>query len=136
MSGKLTVVVLTPTKQLVRSEADMVVAPSAMGEIGILPEHLPLVADLRPGIVEIRDGAAVDRIAVSGGFVEVDRRQVTVLVETAERQDDIDVEHCRKAMAESEIKMKDLPTDDPNYQAAWQRLERNRARVELVSSAR
>ena len=84
MADKLKVTVVTPTQQVVRAEADMVLAPAVLGQVGILPNHRPLLADLGTGPVELRDGAQVHRYNITGGFLEVNANAVLVLAESAE----------------------------------------------------
>lgn len=70
-------------------EADMVSAPAADGEIGILPGHAPVLALLRAGVVRIRavDGSR-HAVRVDAGFLSVDSNQVTVVVDSAEVEPD------------------------------------------------
>jgi F-type H+-transporting ATPase subunit epsilon len=71
-------------------EADMVVAPGEAGELGVLPEHVPLLTRIRPGTVRIRHGAEEEVIYVSGGMMEVQPDRVTVLADTSIRAHDLD----------------------------------------------
>ena len=90
--AKLNVALVTPERQVARVEVDMVTAPSVMGEVGILPDHQPLLASLEEGPVRLRAGANTEIYAVSGGFLEVDRNRVSILAETAEHTSEIDEE--------------------------------------------
>ncbi len=130
----LTVTFVTPDKQVSKGEVDMVLAPSALGEVGILPNHRPLLADLVPGIVELRHGGGskVERFAVSGGFLEVDRNHVAILVEAAERPEDIDVERAQKALAAAETALKKLSPSDPEYDDSQARARRARVRLQVA----
>lgn len=82
-----------------------VTIPTADGEITVLPEHIPLVSVLVPGVLTLRAKDGQDRhVAVSGGFVHVEPKAVVVLADTAERADDIDAtraEQARKRAAEA-----------------------------------
>ncbi|HEX3097217.1 MAG TPA: F0F1 ATP synthase subunit epsilon [Usitatibacter sp.] len=71
-------------------EAERVVAPGEAGELGILPEHVPLLTRIRPGTVRIRNGAEEEVIYVSGGMMEVQPDRVTVLADTSVRAHDLD----------------------------------------------
>ena len=71
-------------------EADMVIAPGEAGELGVLPEHVPLLTRVRPGTVRIRHGAEEEVIYVSGGMMEVQPDSVTVLADTSVRAHDLD----------------------------------------------
>lgn len=79
-------------ERLLKSEpVEMVVVPCADGDIGVLPDHSPLIATVRPGLIDVHtNGRVGERIFVSGGFCEVTPVRCTVLAEEAVRLDDID----------------------------------------------
>lgn len=78
--------------------AEMVVAPSINGELGILPYHAPLLARLKPGTVRIvRGGETRESVFVSGGLMEVQPHAVTILADTAQRSRDLDETAARTA---------------------------------------
>jgi F-type H+-transporting ATPase subunit epsilon len=92
MAGKIAFELVSPERLLESSEADMVVVPGAEGDFGVLPGHVPLISTLRPGVIEIYDGATVrQRIMVTGGFAEVSNDRLTVLVEEAMPLADVSV---------------------------------------------
>jgi F-type H+-transporting ATPase subunit epsilon len=132
--ARLQVTVVTPEKQVTKGEVDQVVAPSAMGQVGILPNHRPLLAELVPGIVELWTGERVERLATAGGYLEVDRNQVRVLVETAERPDEVDLERAQKALSDAEGQLKKASPLDPEYADAQQKAERARVRVAIATA--
>ncbi|TCS63588.1 ATP synthase F1 subunit epsilon [Varunaivibrio sulfuroxidans] len=92
---------VSPQKLLKSQPVDMVVVPCAEGDIGVLPGHTPLIATVRPGVVDIHDdGKVAERIFVAGGFVEVTAVRCTLLAEEAIAIADInraDVEERLKA---------------------------------------
>ncbi len=132
--AQLTVAVVTPQKQVTRGEVDQVVAPSVLGQVGILPSHRPLLADLVPGVVELHSDGKAERYAISGGFIEVDRDTVTLAVETAERPADIDVPRAQAALADAESQMKKLDPLSEAYGEQRARAERARVRVRVGAS--
>src|ERR1041384_8302885 len=79
--------IVTPEKQVMSDTVDMVTVPTLSGEAGILPNHAPLISALKPGVLSFTKSGAVQKLAVSGGFVEVGVNTVSVLVETAETAD-------------------------------------------------
>ncbi|WP_167631913.1 F0F1 ATP synthase subunit epsilon [Mariprofundus ferrooxydans] len=102
MSAKMSVLVATAEREVYRGECSFLVAPGAAGELGIMPKHTPLIAQLCAGELRITKGVdEIDEVFVSGGFVEVQPDMVTVLADSAERAIDIDeaqaVEAERKA---------------------------------------
>jgi F-type H+-transporting ATPase subunit epsilon len=129
---KLKVSLVTPVGQVARVEAEMVTAPSVMGELGILADHRSLLADLVAGPVTVRTGTGMETFAVSGGFIEVDRNSVTLLVETAEAASGIDVERSKAALKDAEKKLEKLEYNTPDYNEEWARAKRARVRLTVA----
>jgi F-type H+-transporting ATPase subunit epsilon len=91
MASTVKVLVATAEREVYRGEAEMLVAPGAAGDLGILPKHSPLLCALTAGELRITIGDdEVDEVFVSGGFMEVQPDMITVLADTAERAADID----------------------------------------------
>ena len=96
---------VSPAKLLVSEAVEMVVVPGAEGDIGVLPGHSPLIATVRPGIIDIHDGGKVrDRIFVGGGFAEVSAERCTVLAEEATLVDEIDRAAAEARLTEAKEK--------------------------------
>src|SRR5688572_18066160 len=98
--------VVTPSKQVVREDVEEMQAPGREGYLGILPGHAPLLSELKPGEITFRQGRTQHRLAVSGGFLEVLPEQVTVLAETAERPEEIDVARAQAARERAEKRLR------------------------------
>lgn len=92
MAKTLHVDIVSAEEAIFSGEAEMVVAPGEAGELGILPEHMPLLTRIRPGTVRIIPGSegAEEVIYVSGGMMEVQPDRVTVLADTSVRAHDLD----------------------------------------------
>ena len=91
MAKKIHVDIVSAEQELFSGEAEMVIAPGEGGELGILPEHTPLLTRIKPGIVRIQnDGRDAEVIYVSGGMMEVQPDRVTVLADTSVRAHDLD----------------------------------------------
>jgi F-type H+-transporting ATPase subunit epsilon len=88
---KLEVHVVTPEREVWSGDADMVVATAVGGQLGILPGHAPLLAQLAIGPLEVVQGGRRERAAVDGGFLHVFADRVDVLAEFAETASEIDV---------------------------------------------
>ena len=115
--------VVAPDGQVFRKEVEFVVVPGVAGEIGILPNHAPLVVGLGIGVIRYTDEGVVRKIAISGGFMEVANNKVTVLAKTAEKAEDIDVERAKaaKERAEKRLQERRPDTDILRAQIALQR---------------
>jgi F-type H+-transporting ATPase subunit epsilon len=83
--------IVSAEQQIFSGAAEMVIAPGEAGELGILPDHAPLLTRIKPGTVRIRQaGAEEEVIYVSGGMMEVQPDRVTVLADTSVRAHDLD----------------------------------------------
>ncbi len=92
MANTIRVDVVSVEEQIFSGEAEFVVLPGVMGELGIYPRHTPLLTQIKPGAVRIKiPGQAEDELVfVQGGFLEVQPSRVTVLADTAIRAKDLD----------------------------------------------
>lgn len=89
--------VVTAERLVYTDDVDMVVAPGAEGFLGILPRHAPLMSVLNIGELRIKKGAEETELAIGGGFLEVLNDRVTVLADSAERADEIDIARAEEA---------------------------------------
>jgi len=104
--SKMTVEVVTPERVVYSGQAEMVIARGVQGDLGILPNHMPLVSPLKTAPVRIKtEGDKEVLMAVSGGFMEVRGDKVTILAETAELPGDIDVDRAKAAKARAEKRL-------------------------------
>jgi F-type H+-transporting ATPase subunit epsilon len=132
--ARLKVSLTTPDRALVRGgEFDAVIAPSVMGQVTILPEHRPLLAELDAGPVVLKSGAGSESFAVSGGFIEVAADVVTILADTAEKKSEIDASRAQQAVRDAEAKLKTLNATEPAYSDQTARAKRNRVRAEVAA---
>jgi F-type H+-transporting ATPase subunit epsilon len=90
MAKTFQVDIVSAEEQIFSGTAEMVIAPGEAGELGILPEHIPLLTRIKPGTVRIRNGNEEEVIYVSGGMMEVQPDRVTVLADTSVRAHDLD----------------------------------------------
>ncbi len=100
----LHVEVVTAERELYNGEADIVDVPGSEGQLGILPEHAPLLALLGAGPLQIKLHGENDILFISGGFLEVSHDRVTILADTAEQAEEIDearAEAARRKAQES-----------------------------------
>jgi F-type H+-transporting ATPase subunit epsilon len=101
--AKLSLEIVTAERSVLsEQDVDMVIAPAAEGEVGILPRHAPLLSTLRPGTLRLKKGGEETEMAVSGGFLQVNKDRVLVLADAAERGDEIDEERAEEARKRAE----------------------------------
>lgn len=99
--------VTTPTGQVYSKEVDMVTLPGQEGEMGILPQHAPLIALLGDGEIVARRGNEEDRLLVTGGCAEITQERVAVLTVYATAEAAIDEKKAEEARARAEARLKE-----------------------------
>lgn len=127
--------IVTPERLVLRQEILQVTVPTTTGEITILPDHLPLVSILQPGVMEIkRLDNQREIISVSGGFIEVMKNKIVILADTAERADELDEERIKEAQRRAEeLKKNAKAVDDVQFAEVTARLEKELARLRAVN---
>jgi F-type H+-transporting ATPase subunit epsilon len=91
MAKTLQVDIVSAEQSIFSGAAEMVIAPGEGGELGILPEHIPLLTRIKPGTLRIRQANGEEEVIyVSGGMMEVQPDRVTVLADTSVRAHDLD----------------------------------------------
>jgi F-type H+-transporting ATPase subunit epsilon len=129
--------IVTIERQVFSEDVDMVVAPGTEGMMGILPHHAPLMTALKPGELIVRRAGTPDRlIAIGGGFMEVRPDKVTILADTAEHADEIDVARAEEARKRAEDLLKEKPSDAAQYAALEIALRRAEVRLKVARRRR
>jgi F-type H+-transporting ATPase subunit epsilon len=103
--GRIALEVVTPRGRALHATVDEVNVPSVNGEFGVLPDHLPLLAAMRTGLLSYRQGAEVSRVAVGPGFAEVGRDKVVILTDVCVTADQIDPIVARKELVEVQAQL-------------------------------
>ena len=133
MAEKLKLELVTPYKRVLSDEVDEVTARGSIGEFGVLPAHTSLLTALKVGALTYKKGNETFQVAVNWGYVEVEDNVMTVLVETAEPADQIDVERAKAALARAEESLKKLSSEDKEFKIMEAALERALIRVQVAS---
>ena len=133
MSDTFQLEIVTPAKQVVKDvAAEEAQIPGQNGYLGVLPGHAPLITELKAGPLTYRASGTTYTLSVAWGFAEVLPDKVTILAETAERPQDIDVARAEKAKARAEERLKS-GNPDIDYERAEEALERAEARLKVAS---
>ncbi|MEP7270424.1 MAG: F0F1 ATP synthase subunit epsilon [Acidobacteriota bacterium] len=137
MADRLELEVVTPEKLVLRENVDEVVVPGLGGELGILPDHTPLISQLQSGVLTYRKGTEKKSLHVSGGFVEVLPDRVAVLAEVAETPEEIDFHRAQEARARAEkllaASLQGASTgDETDLEIIKEKLQRAITRMELA----
>lgn len=131
MAATFQLEIVTPERLLVSDVAEEMQIPGKSGYLGILPQHAPLITELGVGEISYRKGADTQRLAVAWGFAEVLPDKVTILAETAEKAEEIDVERARRAKERAEAWLKKAG-QDTEYLQAEIALERAITRLQVA----
>ncbi len=123
--------IVTPEKKVFDDAVDVVNIPTAGGEVGILPNHAPLISTLKPGILSYSTKGATERMVIAGGFVEINSNKVSILADVAERSDEINTESARVERDEAEKILKDWKGTEEELEVELEKLEKSQARLQL-----
>jgi F-type H+-transporting ATPase subunit epsilon len=114
-------------------QADMVVLPGSGGEMGILPNHAPLLTTLDIGIIKVRVGGQEEHFTVAGGVAEIQPRLITILADAAENVREIDAQRAIDAQRRAEELLKEGPPPDTDtYLRIQSALRRSNLRLDAV----
>ncbi len=124
--------IVTQEKMVFSGQVDSVNVPGTEGRMGILPHHSPLLTALDFGEVMVRVDGREEFFAIGGGFVEVQPDHVTILADSAEQADEIDLDRAERARQQAEEVMRTGVKDDPDRIAAVRAsLLRAQARIDV-----
>ena len=135
---KIKLKIVTPKRIVFEEEVAQVSLPTKMGEITILPGHVPLVGTLVAGAIEAKKEKSdkddeIIPMAVSGGFLEFHENEITILADTAERADEIDLERAEEARKRAEELKKDKRKhlDEEQFATVVSNIEKQLSRIKV-----
>ena len=132
MADKIRLRVVTPSRLLLDDVVDEVTAPGALGEFGVLPNHIAFLTLLVPGEMSYKEGTARYYLAVSGGYAEVLDNVMTVLAPAAEFAGEINTDRARQAKESAEKRMAELNYQDKEFNSAATALQWADARLQVA----
>ncbi len=137
MANTVHIDVVSAEANIFSGEAEFVVAPASAGEVGIYPNHAPMITTIRPGALRIKqsDEAEETLIFISGGILEVQPGVITVLADTAVRGHDLDEAKAIAAKAAAEEAIKNR-TSDMDYAKAQAELADAAAQIQAIQRLR
>jgi F-type H+-transporting ATPase subunit epsilon len=133
MADKIRLRIVTPTRLLLDEEVDEVTAPGAMGEFGVLPNHIAFLTLLVPGEMSYKQGMTKRYLAVSDGYAEVLNNVMTVLTSAAEFAKEIDTSRAQRAKERAETRIAKLSPEDKDFAIAEVALHRALVRLQVAS---
>ncbi len=133
---KINFQITTPERTVFSDTVDEVILPTVQGEIGILPNHIPLVSLLTAGEIRVKKAGSELLMAVSGGFIEVRPDKVIVLADTAEKAEEIDEERAEQARTKAAELMQERRTDAEEFAMLSAKIEKELARLRVARKHR
>ena len=127
--------IVTAERVVYSEDVSVLVAPGAGGELGILPNHSPLLTTLDPGEIKVTKDGEDTFMAVSGGFLEVLGNKVTILANTAEHADEIDEERAEAALERAQERVATAESD-MDLERALASMRRSAARLGVARRRR
>ena len=123
--------VVTPERVMLSDQVTFTIAPGTEGELGILAGHAPLMTALNPGEVRatLADGRTTAHIVISGGFMEVTGARTTILAESAERADEIDMTRAEADLAAAKQMLADAGSSTEQQAQARQAMAHAESRI-------
>src|SRR4030066_566563 len=129
--------IVSQDRQVFSGDADMVIVPGTQGEMGILPNHAPLLSTLKFGILRVRYQGQEQIFTIAGGVIEVQPDLVTIMADAAENVQEIDLSRAEAAKRRAEEILKQgLPPDTDSYLKIESALKRSNLRLEAVKRFR
>lgn len=131
--NKVKIRIVTPKREMYNGEADMVIFRTVNGDVGVMHGHIPLITVLGYGMLRIIDNnETVKTASMFGGFVEVDNEGVSILTDTSEWADEIDVQRAEEAKSRAEQRLGGTKIDDFDEKRAELALKRAIIRLETA----
>ena len=134
MADTIQLEIVTPDKQVVRESVEAIEIPGKAGYIGVLPGHAPLITELTIGEISYKRNGNTEHLSVAWGFAEVLPDKVTILAQTAERAQDIDVKRAAEAKARAEAALQKADPD-LDFEATLNALKRAEVRLKVAQYA-
>jgi len=104
--------IITPENVVFKDEVDEIIVPTVNGEIAILPNHINLLTQINPGELIVKKGSSNQSLAITGGFLEVNNNQVSIVANYAVKAQNIEVAKAQEAKRRAEKIMSEKATDN------------------------
>ena len=129
--------IVSQDRLVYEGDADIVIVPGSLGEMGILAGHAPLLSTLDMGVIRVKSGDQEEVFTVTGGFVEVQPNIVTIMADAAENVEEIDIKRAEEAMERANnLLADDSPIDPDTYLLIQSALKRSNLRLKTVEQYR
>ena len=131
MAGTLRLEIVTPESRAYSDDVELVLLPAIEGEMGIYPQHIPLITQLKPGELVVTKGGKQIALAVGEGFVEVTGTKVSVLVDMALSEEEIDETAAEQSIKRAEARLKEQNVGDEEAALVQAAIARSMAQLHV-----
>ncbi len=131
MAATLRLEIVTPESRVYSDDVELVLLPAIEGEMGIYPQHIPLITQLKPGELVVTKGGKQTALAVGEGFVEVTGTKVSVLVDMAMSEEEIDETAAEQAIKRAEARLKEQNVGDEEAALVQAAIARSMAQLHV-----
>jgi F-type H+-transporting ATPase subunit epsilon len=128
--------IVTSERTVFEGKADMVTVPGGGGEMGILPNHAPVLSTLKPGELRVKIGNETQEFAIGGGFIDIHNNRVIILADSAERADEIDIARAEAARMRAEEMLKNPPPNKEDLLKLESAFRRSQVRLHVAQHRR
>ena len=129
--------IVTPERTVYEDEVSQATLPTIDGEVTILPDHIPYITALKAGEIMLKKGGEIIHLAISGGFIELNNNILTILADTAERAEEIDIKRAEEAKQRAEeLQKQRITIDDMEYAKTAALVEKELARIKVARKHR
>jgi F-type H+-transporting ATPase subunit epsilon len=129
--AKIHLEIVTPEARAYSEDVDSVVVPRLEGELGILPEHIPLMTQILPGELRVQKDGEELHLAVGEGFLEVTGKRVSVLTDMAIKEADIDEDMVQEAIRRAEASLRDEKLGNEDMASVQAALQKSLAQLKV-----
>lgn len=128
--------IVTTERTVFAGPVDMVTVPGGGGEMGILPNHAPVLSTLKAGELRVKIGSDVQEFAIGGGFIDIHNNRVIILADSAERADEIDMARAEAARMRAEEMLKNPPPNKEDLVQIEAAFRRSQVRLRIAQHRR
>ena len=129
--------IVTPERTVYEDEVSQATLPTIDGEVTILPDHIPYITALKAGEIMLKKGEETIHLATSGGFIEFNNNILTMLTDTVERAEEIDIKRAEEAKQRAEeLQKQRITLDDMEYAKTAALVEKELARIKVARKHR
>lgn len=131
--AKFTLEIVTPDRKFFEDEVEMIVVRGREGDLGILANHTPLVTPLDVGRIRIKQNGKFKDAAIAGGYIEVGENKTTIISDSAEWPDEINVERAKEAKKRAEEKLNQNKKSEVDIVRAQVALKKALNRIDIAN---